>query len=111
MTPAKARIVNYNRNCSFIVLATVITIVNYDCHLFIVQVTALILNAHHLISDSNGFKNNPNAQLEVKKNRFKMYRVNDIITLVYYSKNLVTFLLYYDRAFPSVLKYISIDLL
>jgi hypothetical protein len=36
---AKARIVNYNHNCSFIVLATVITIVNYDRHLFIVQAT------------------------------------------------------------------------
>jgi len=36
---AKARIINYDRNCSFIVLATVITIVNYDCHLFIVQAT------------------------------------------------------------------------
>ncbi len=36
---AEARIVNYNRNCSFIVLAAVITIVNYDCHLFIVQAT------------------------------------------------------------------------
>ncbi len=35
----KARIVNYNHNCSFIVLATVITIVNYDRHLFIVQAT------------------------------------------------------------------------
>ncbi len=33
-------IVNYDRNCSFIVLATVITIVNYDHHLFIVQATA-----------------------------------------------------------------------
>ena len=43
MTLAKARIVNYNRNCSFIVLATVITIVNYDHHLFIVQATGLIL--------------------------------------------------------------------
>ena len=39
MTLAKARIVNYNRNCSFIVLATVITIVNYNRHLFIVQAT------------------------------------------------------------------------
>jgi len=38
-TLAKARIVNYDRNCSFIVLATVITIVNYDHHLFIVQAT------------------------------------------------------------------------
>ncbi len=36
---AKARIINYDRNCSFIVLATVITIVNYDRHLFIVQAT------------------------------------------------------------------------
>jgi hypothetical protein len=40
-TLAKARIINYDRNCSFIVLATVITIVNYDHHLFIVQVTEL----------------------------------------------------------------------
>ncbi len=38
---AKARIFNYNCNCSFIVLATVITIVNYDRHLFIVQATEL----------------------------------------------------------------------
>ncbi len=38
-TLAKARIVNYNRNCSFMVLATVIMIVNYDRHLFIVQAT------------------------------------------------------------------------
>ncbi len=41
-TLAKARTVNYDRNCSFIVLATVITIVNYDRHLFIVQATGLI---------------------------------------------------------------------
>jgi hypothetical protein len=34
MTLAKARIINYDGNCSFIVLATVITIVNYDSHLF-----------------------------------------------------------------------------
>jgi len=39
MTLAKARIVNYNRNCSFIVLATVIMIVNYNHHLFILQAT------------------------------------------------------------------------
>ncbi len=52
-TLAKARIINYDRNCSFIVLATVITIVNYDHHLFIVQATGhdymclgRILNAH-----------------------------------------------------------------
>ncbi len=42
MTLAKARIVNYDRNCSFIVLATVIMIVNYDRHLFIVQATELL---------------------------------------------------------------------
>ncbi len=36
---AKARIVNYDRNCSCIVLATVIMIVNYNRHLFIVQAT------------------------------------------------------------------------
>jgi hypothetical protein len=39
MMLAKARIVNYDHNCSFIVLATVITNVNYDRHLFIVQAT------------------------------------------------------------------------
>ncbi len=32
-------IINYNRNHSFIVLATVITIVNYDRKTFIVQAT------------------------------------------------------------------------
>jgi hypothetical protein len=32
-----ARIVIYDHNCSFIVLATVITIVNYDHKIFIVQ--------------------------------------------------------------------------
>ncbi len=41
MTLAKARIVNYDCNCSFIVLVTVITIVNYDRHLFIVQASDL----------------------------------------------------------------------
>jgi hypothetical protein len=46
-TLAKARIINYDRNCSFIVLATVITIVNYDRHLFILQATELtILNMY-----------------------------------------------------------------
>ncbi len=40
---AKARIINYNHNCSFIVLAIVIMIVNYDRHLFIVQATGLML--------------------------------------------------------------------
>ncbi len=41
MTLAKARIriVNYDHNCSFIVLFTVITIVNYDHKTFIVQAT------------------------------------------------------------------------
>jgi hypothetical protein len=34
-------ILNYNRNCSFIVLATVIMIVNYDCNTFIVQATGI----------------------------------------------------------------------
>jgi hypothetical protein len=44
MTLAKARMVNYDRNCSLIVLATVIMIVNYDHHLFIVQATG---NCHY----------------------------------------------------------------
>ncbi len=43
MMLAKARIINYDRNCTFIVLATVIMIVNYDCHLFIGQATALMI--------------------------------------------------------------------
>jgi len=42
MMLAKARIVNYDHNCSFIVLAPVIMIVNYDRHLFIVQATGCI---------------------------------------------------------------------
>jgi len=32
-------IINYDRDHSYIVLATVITIVNYDCKNFIVQAT------------------------------------------------------------------------
>jgi len=39
MMLAKARINNYYRNCSFIVLATVFTLVDYDRHLLIVQAT------------------------------------------------------------------------
>jgi hypothetical protein len=35
-------IINYNRNHSFKVLATVITIVNYDLKTLIVQVTGLV---------------------------------------------------------------------
>jgi hypothetical protein len=42
-TLAKARIVNYDCNCSFIVLATVIMIVNYDRHLFIIQATGVFV--------------------------------------------------------------------
>jgi hypothetical protein len=37
-----ARIVNYDRNCSFVVLAAVITIVNYNLKTFIVQATCVI---------------------------------------------------------------------
>jgi hypothetical protein len=40
MTLAKARIINYDHNSSFIVLATIITIVNYDRKTFMVQATA-----------------------------------------------------------------------
>ena len=39
MTLAKARVVTYDRNSSFIILATVITIVNYNRKTFIVQAT------------------------------------------------------------------------
>ena len=46
MTLAKARINNYDCNSSFIVLATVITIVNYDCKTFIVQATGVALRHH-----------------------------------------------------------------
>jgi hypothetical protein len=42
MTLAKAWIINYDRNSSFIVLATVIMIVNYDHKIFIVQATGLL---------------------------------------------------------------------
>jgi hypothetical protein len=35
-------IVNYNRNHSFIVLATVITIINYDIKTFILQATDVL---------------------------------------------------------------------
>jgi len=41
MILAKARIVNYDHNSSFIVLATVITIVNYNHKTFILQATGL----------------------------------------------------------------------
>jgi len=42
-TLAKARVINYDHNSSFIVLATVITSVNYDCKAFIVQATGLVI--------------------------------------------------------------------
>jgi len=35
-------IINWDRNCSFIVLATVITIVNYDRKTFIVQAAGFV---------------------------------------------------------------------
>jgi hypothetical protein len=38
--------VSYNRSCSFIILATVITIVNYDHKTFIVQATEPATVAH-----------------------------------------------------------------
>ncbi len=38
-TLAKARVINYDRNSSFIILGTVITIVNYDRKTFIIQAT------------------------------------------------------------------------
>jgi hypothetical protein len=40
-------IINYNHNCSFIVLATVIMIVNYDHKTFIVQATDLRRDAQN----------------------------------------------------------------
>ncbi len=46
---ALAMIINNNRNYCFIVLATVITIVNYDRKTFIVQATDLIISTSHLL--------------------------------------------------------------
>ncbi len=54
---AKARIINYDHKCSFIVLATVITIVNYDRHLFIVQATELVF-CISTIKTAGSFKKN-----------------------------------------------------
>jgi hypothetical protein len=51
MTLAKASIVNYNSNCSFIVLATVITILNYNRKTFIGQV-----NEQHEIKNLRNVK-------------------------------------------------------
>jgi hypothetical protein len=42
-----AKIINYDHNHSFIVLATVITIVNYDHKTFIVQATCLTTQKHY----------------------------------------------------------------
>jgi hypothetical protein len=39
MTQAKASVINYDRNSRIKVLATVITIVNYDSNSFIIQAT------------------------------------------------------------------------
>jgi hypothetical protein len=44
MTLAKARVITYNCNSSFIILSTVIMIVNYDCKTFIVQAIVHILH-------------------------------------------------------------------
>ncbi len=41
LTLAKGRIVNYDHNSSFIILATVNTIVNYDHKTFIVHATGV----------------------------------------------------------------------
>jgi len=44
--------VNYDRNCSFMVLDTVITIVNYDHHMFIVQATGVnVIKLFSLVTD------------------------------------------------------------
>jgi hypothetical protein len=49
-------IVNYDRNRSFIILAKVITIINYDCKTFIVQASGSVcLNSGILISRLVGF--------------------------------------------------------
>jgi hypothetical protein len=54
MTLAKARIDNYDCNSSLIVLATVITIVNYNRKTFIVQATECSRNnemERHTLND------------------------------------------------------------
>jgi hypothetical protein len=50
-TQAKASVINYDRNSSIIVLATVITIVNYDHNSFIIQSTVITIVNY----DRNGF--------------------------------------------------------
>ncbi len=50
MIPAKASIINYYLNHSYIVLATVITVVNYDCKTFMVQATVLRRKKHFLFN-------------------------------------------------------------
>jgi hypothetical protein len=67
---AKARIINYERNCSFIVLATVSTIVNYDCHLFIVQATDDKKN------NLPNFLNNSQKSYQVKKAKISTTKLN-----------------------------------
>jgi hypothetical protein len=69
-TLAKARIVNYDRNCSFIVLATVIMIVNYDRHLFIVQATDDKKN------NLPNFLNNSQKSRQVKKTKISTTKLN-----------------------------------
>jgi hypothetical protein len=64
-TLAKARIVNYDCNCSFIVLATVITIVNYDRHLFIVQAIDMFCN-FYFAKNSKMLKTQQPLNLEIK---------------------------------------------
>ncbi len=51
MTLAKAKVITYDSNSSFITLATVITIVNYDHKTFIVQATGVKKNAKTLFVD------------------------------------------------------------
>ncbi len=40
--------ITYNHNHSFIVLATVNTIVNYNCKAFIVQATGVVIYDHNI---------------------------------------------------------------
>jgi hypothetical protein len=51
-------IINYDRNHSFIVLATVITMVNYNSKMFIVQATDLTQERSSHYRDHNNDTNN-----------------------------------------------------
>jgi hypothetical protein len=85
MMLAKARIVNYDRNCSFMVRATVITIVNYDRHLFIVQATRCRIRDTLFSSQlTKGLNNLGRLSLE------NLFNVEVCNTLTYWTHSKIT---------------------